>query len=536
MKISQKIWSISIIAIVCSVAVSVSSYLTSHRLLNSIQTIQVDRAIPLAQLKSISDAYAVNVIDALNKTYLEQGDLNRLFRQIDDTLVTANRDWQQYRQTYLTARESVLADRAEQQLEIVLSNLSTRQQALTDNRLTLPEMILATYTDIDELSGRIDALIELQLEVVEEVYQTSAQTEQQFHKVRISVIPLGVILFAVISYKITSSISGLLGAEPEVISRHLRKMAKGDFSHFTPETAKPTGVYKSLIELIDGQNALLTNSHSMSNSVASAAEELSCVMQDTAANAQQEKVQIEAVSTAITQLSATVHEMTSSTHEAEQAANLATQSVQLGSTELQHSLALTQDINSSINQTAKALRQLKDDTQNIEEVVDVISQISEQTNLLALNAAIEAARAGEQGRGFAVVADEVRNLAAKTQQSTQRIQSMIASFQEQAELANQTMLDNQKLIESSVSRANSVETAFEEIQASVVSISEINALVASASQEQLSVTQEVAKSSEVIMDLVNQNASAVAQTQQASAELAKLSNQQKQDLAHFKLG
>ncbi|MGL6261707.1 methyl-accepting chemotaxis protein [Vibrio sp. WXL210] len=536
MKVSQKIWSISLLAIICSLAVSMSSYWTSKTLINDIQTIQVEGAIPLAQLKGIADTYAVSVIDALNKAHLEQSEnLEPLFNQIDQTLGNARQDWDQYRRTNMTAQEQSLAERTEQQFRLVVSNLALRQQALTQNQLTLPELIIATYTDTDELNKHIDALIEMQLDMVAEIHRVSSQGQEDFHQIRLVIIALGIGLFSLISHKIISTITGLLGAEPELISEHLRQMAKGDFSPIKGAKGKPTGVYKSLIELVQGQNALLTGSHSMSNSVASAAEELSCVMQETAANAQMEKAQIETVSAAITQLSATVQEMNGRTQDAENAANLATQSVKLGSTELQRSVALTQEIDNSINHTAAALGQLKEDTQTIEEVVDVISQISEQTNLLALNAAIEAARAGEQGRGFAVVADEVRNLAAKTQQSTQRIQAMITSFQEQAELANQNMLDNQKQIESSVKLAESVESAFDEIQTSVVSISEINALVASASQEQLSVTQEVAKSSEVIMDLVNQNASAVAQTQQASAELAKLSNQQKQDLAKFKL-
>jgi methyl-accepting chemotaxis protein len=129
----------------------------------------------------------------------------------------------------------------------------------------------------------------------------------------------------------------------------------------------------------------------------------------------------------------------------------------------------------------------------------------------------------------------VRNLAAKTQHSTQRIRDMIASFQQQADVANNNMQQNKEMIENSVVLTSAVEVAFSDIQASVASLSEINASVAYSSQEQLAVTKEVSERASTIVDLVNLNVSAVVQTQQSSSELAQLANQQKEDLSFFKL-
>lgn len=168
-------------------------------------------------------------------------------------------------------------------------------------------------------------------------------------------------------------------------------------------------------------------------------------------------------------------------------------------------------------------------------VTEVINSISEQTNLLALNAAIEAARAGEHGRGFAVVADEVRSLASKTQASTISIQENIEKLQSQSAKANQNMLRNVELIQESVKLADSVDASFEDISAAVASISELNSMVATAAQEQHSVIEDVSKNTTHAYDLVQQNVAAANQTMQAANELSQLAETQKAELEYFRV-
>ena len=273
----------------------------------------------------------------------------------------------------------------------------------------------------------------------------------------------------------------------------------------------------------------------VSSNVSASSEELSVVMNASAKNAQKESSEIEQIATAINQLSSTAQEVSLNAVQAEDEAKKAMNNIQEGQQLLNESIKLTQNIDLTVQQTALMIDALKSDTLAIGDVINVINGISDQTNLLALNAAIEAARAGEQGRGFAVVADEVRSLAAKTQESTVSIQAMISKLQLQSEKANDDMIGNLTSIKHSVSLIEDVKQSFNNIEESVHSISDVNSLVATASQEQLSVIENISVNTTQTLDLVNQNVAAINQTLQASKELSELAETQREELSFFKL-
>jgi methyl-accepting chemotaxis protein len=185
-----------------------------------------------------------------------------------------------------------------------------------------------------------------------------------------------------------------------------------------------------------------------------------------------------------------------------------------------------------IGEAAQVVASLK--TQS-EQIGRVIENISEQTNLLALNAAIEAARAGESGRGFSVVADEVRLLAARTQESTKEIQEIIETLQQQSGLANDSMTTSLGMLDKNQSMAQEVQVSLNQIVESITDLEAVNTQVSSSSEEQRSVTADISQNINNIYQLVTQNVTGVIQSAEASQELSSLAEQQSQQLSYFKL-
>ncbi|MDO6496771.1 methyl-accepting chemotaxis protein [Photobacterium sanguinicancri] len=381
----------------------------------------------------------------------------------------------------------------------------------------------------------INQFIDYQEELNHVLTPEAREVAGGFQQLMLLLSSFALMMSLLIGFMIERSFRSSLGGEPWELSEMIKKISKGDLSQSFYRTEEAVGIYHSLIVLNNKVGAAIKNSSDISAHVAASSQQLTDVMQSTANNARQEFAQVEEISIAIDELSITSKEVTSKAVQAEEEVKKAIDSVYEGNKTLDESVILTQKINESVQQTADMIAELKTNTMGIGEVTAVISSISDQTNLLALNAAIEAARAGEYGRGFAVVADEVRNLASKTQESTQSIQKIIAQLQEQSEKANDNMISNVELIQESVTLSENVKSSFDYIETSVQSISKINSLVACTSQEQFTLTERVALNTSKTFDLVNQNVSAINQTQQAAKELSQLAVAQKDELAFFKV-
>lgn len=272
----------------------------------------------------------------------------------------------------------------------------------------------------------------------------------------------------------------------------------------------------------------------VANNTATSAEVLAATMNQVENNSKQMLVQVEQIATALNEMSSTALEVSRNATEAETSASEAMENVTEGNKSLGESNNISVKIGTAIRDSGTIVNQLKDFSIEIGSVIDVITSISEQTNLLALNAAIEAARAGEAGRGFAVVADEVRSLAAKTQQSTVDIQGIISKLQSQAEKADHYMKANASLLDESQIISEKVRNAFHGISASVNAISNVNTVVATASSEQSSVTEDISKNISSTVEMVDQNVMGVGNASKACHDVLTEAGKQKQLLAFFK--
>jgi len=253
-----------------------------------------------------------------------------------------------------------------------------------------------------------------------------------------------------------------------------------------------------------------------------AAEELSAVTQESSRGLQQQHNEIEQAATAVNEMTAAVEEVARNAVSTSEASNQSTQAAQEGRTRVVETVDAIQTMTHDVQATASMIEGLAIQGRDIGKVLDVIRAIAEQTNLLALNAAIEAARAGEAGRGFAVVADEVRALAHRTAQSTQEIEKMVAGIQNGTGQAVQSMQQSNQRTQSTLELARAAGVALEQITQSIHQINERNLVIASASEEQAQVSREVDRNLMNIRDLATQSASGAQQTSDATHELSRL--------------
>ena len=256
--------------------------------------------------------------------------------------------------------------------------------------------------------------------------------------------------------------------------------------------------------------------------LASASEELHSVTEDTSRGLHQQSAEIDQAATAVNQMTAAVEEVAGNAVSTAEASTGADQTTQDGRKQVNQALTSIQQLVTDVTGTASEIEQLANNANEISRVLDVIGAIAGQTNLLALNAAIEAARAGEAGRGFAVVADEVRALAHRTQQSTEEIESMITGIQGGTERAVSAMHTSQGRANGSLSLAQAAGQALEVIAEAIASINQRNLVIASASEQQAQVAREVDRNLVNIRDLAMQTSAGANQTSAAAQNLSKL--------------
>ncbi|NOQ93997.1 MAG: HAMP domain-containing protein [Methylophaga sp.] len=291
----------------------------------------------------------------------------------------------------------------------------------------------------------------------------------------------------------------------------------------------------ALNAMVKHLNTTVKSLGSNASLLASASEELSATTSQARAGAQEQQQQTDQIATAMNEMTSTVQEIARNAELVAAESHTADREAKEGSTIISATIKSITDLSGEVGEAAEVIHQLEKNSNDIGTVLDVIKSIAEQTNLLALNAAIEAARAGEHGRGFAVVADEVRTLASRTQESTEQIQNMVSSLQTHTHKAVEVMDSDTKHAMKMAESTGSATESIDRIVESVTKISDMSTQVASASEEQSLVSEEINRNIVRIADLSVESMSGSEQIALGSDELAKLASELEMVVAHFKV-
>ncbi|MGY2288806.1 methyl-accepting chemotaxis protein [Pseudomonas sp. SDO528_S397] len=302
------------------------------------------------------------------------------------------------------------------------------------------------------------------------------------------------------------------------------RVAGGDLSHNLNSTRRDElgQLQRAMQSMTVGLRELIGGISDGVTQIASAAEQLSAVTEQTSAGVNSQKVETDQVATAMNEMAATVQEVARNAEEASEAAVAADQQAREGDKVVSEAIAQIERLASEVGHSTEAMGHLQRESDKIGSVLDVIKSVAQQTNLLALNAAIEAARAGEAGRGFAVVADEVRSLAQRTQKSTEEIEALIASLQSGTQQVAGIMDNSRTLTGSSVELTRRAGSALENINRTVSAIQAMNLQIATAAEQQTAVAEEINRSVLNVRDVSEQTSAASEETAASSAELARL--------------
>ncbi|KFF81278.1 MULTISPECIES: methyl-accepting chemotaxis protein [Pseudomonas] len=333
---------------------------------------------------------------------------------------------------------------------------------------------------------------------------------------------LALVMSILAAWVITRQITTPLQETLEVVER----VASGDLSrNLNVDRKDELGKLQATIQRMTvGLRELVGGIRDGVTQIASAAEELSAVTEQTSAGVNSQKVETDQVATAMHEMTATVQEVARNAEEASEAAVTADRQARDGERVVNEAIAQIERLASAVGNSSEAMGALKQESDKIGSVLDVIKSVAEQTNLLALNAAIEAARAGEAGRGFAVVADEVRSLAQRTQKSTEEIEALIARLQSGTQQATTVMDSSRELSTSSVELTRRAGGSLESITKTVSAIQAMNQQIAAAAEEQSATAEEINRSIINVRDVSEQTSAASEETAASSVELARLGN------------
>lgn len=388
---------------------------------------------------------------------------------------------------------------------------------------------------VQRIGENINVLIKQQKEITVETSQAVLSLVGSTRNMLITLFVIGTILGVLaagfMSRMITGPLNETLAALEDIaegegdLTRRLKVRGKDEIALLA----------NGFNKFVDKIHKTMSQVSGATSQLAAAAEEMSMITDDTSKGILKQKSETETVATSMTEMASTAQEMAQIAERAAASTNEADNHAIEGKNIVANTVQAISQLATEVEKTTEVITNLDKQGEQISTIAEVIRGIAEQTNLLALNAAIEAARAGEQGRGFAVVADEVRNLASRTQQSTQEIEAMIEQLQSGTKEAANAMEGGRSKAQASVEQATLAESALNEITAVVKEITAMNTQIAESAKQQGNVSEEISRNINTITEVADSTNEGTAQLAKASMELAHLAADLQAQIGHFKI-
>ena len=407
--------------------------------------------------------------------------------------------------------------------------------ATTQRKKEAQELFLVgdARTAAHEIEARIEDLVDLKRAEAEANIQAAGRTAEGQTVAVVVTLILGIALAAVLGTIIVRYIRRTLS---DLVQR-AGAMSQGDLTVTVVQSSSDElGMLASAFgQMRANLHRMLTDLATISSSVSSASSEISSSTEQMAAGAQEQTSQAGEVASAVEEMTKTIVENSKNAGSTAETARQAKQAAEAGGHVVKETVAGMKRIAGVVNKSAETVKALGNSSDQIGEIIGVIDDIADQTNLLALNAAIEAARAGEQGRGFAVVADEVRKLAERTTKATKEIAGMIKAIQTDTEGAVLSMSEGTKQVNEGIELADKAGASLEEIVGVSQKVTDMVSQIAAASEQQSSASEQISKNVEAISNVTSETAAGVQQVAHAAEDLNRLTENLQQILGRFKL-